>query len=86
MDEVQCILLQAMAFLEENLQTVSEAAKSGWTYNNKDPVVHDVAAVAQTYSKVHAWKRHFRPVQLASILLNVRAAELGSGGASLSRK
>lgn len=42
----------------------------------KDDLVKDVAMVAWKYTEVS--QRCFRPVQLASILLNVRSAELGS--------
>lgn len=44
-----------------------------------DFIAMEVMGVASAYNRVHDGNRHFRPVQLASILLNVRAATRGSG-------
>ena len=59
---------EALAWLEEHLPLC--VAQRG----HKDEIVKAVVDVARAYSKVHKNTRKFRPVQLAAILLNVRAA------------
>ena len=81
--------MQAIAFLKKHLSSVTEVAKNGSIslpsekdikeLKRDDWTALKVMAVARAYTQVHKGTRSFRPVQLASILLNVRAASSGSG-------
>ena len=68
---------QEIAWLRQHLEQACMLAKSSLsseTLQVPDPDILDVVAVARTYAEVHEGQRHFRPVQLAAILLNVRAS------------
>ena len=59
---------EALTWLEEQLPLCVAQG------SHRDEIVRLVVDVARAYSKVHKNTRKFRPVQLAAILLNVRAA------------
>ncbi|CAE7210068.1 secA [Symbiodinium sp. CCMP2592] len=68
---------EEITWLRQHLDQVCQLAKSqltSATLRTTDADFLDVVAVAQTYAEVHKGQRHFRPVQLATILLNVRAS------------
>lgn len=65
---------KTLEWLEQNLAKACRLAQSTASPPASEVVLQDVVEVARAYSKVHHGKRHFRPVQLAAILLNVRAA------------